>query len=159
MRIHSAACCTCGSLCSNADRLQSAQHQERAVEVVHAPASEPASVRLLLAQDELDSLLDALVLRAYSHSCASISSMRPVMSTVGGSSIALWSANGMYWKIIFVLSLSKLPQPPFLHCIANSQFNRALRHLVLIALARIVHLVQRQQNLRRIIDIRDKTRC
>ena len=49
--------------------------------------------------------------------------MRPVMSTVGGSSIALWSANGMYWKIIFVLSLSKLAQPPFLHCIAKIQSN------------------------------------
>ena len=50
--------------------------------------------------------------------CANISSTRPVMSTVGGSSIALWSANGMFWNTIFVLSLSNDAQPPALHCIA-----------------------------------------
>ena len=33
-----------------ADCIKSAQHQERAVDVVHAPAAEPASVRLLLAE-------------------------------------------------------------------------------------------------------------
>ncbi len=78
------------------------------------------------------------------------------MSTVGGSSIALWSANGMYWKIIFVLSLSKLAQPPFLHCIAKIQSSARCADLVLVSLPRIVDTVQRQQHLASIIHIRIK---
>ncbi len=59
----------------------------------------------------------------------------------------------MYWKIILVLSLSKLPQPPFLHCMANSHAMARCGHLVLIALAGIVHLAQRQQHLRGVVGV------
>ncbi len=82
--------------------------------------------------------------------------MRPVMSTVGGSSIALWSANGMYWKIIFVLSLSKLAQPPFLHCIAKIQSRARCETSIWLRSRGMAHAVERQQYLRRIIHIRVK---
>jgi hypothetical protein len=36
--------------------------------------------------------------------------------------MALWSANGTYWKTMRSLSLSKDAQPPFLHCIDSTHW-------------------------------------
>src|ERR1035437_10401796 len=40
----------------DADGIQSAQHPKCAVDIVHAPAAEPTSARLLLTEDESDGL-------------------------------------------------------------------------------------------------------
>ena len=59
----------------------------------------------------------------------------------------------MYWKIIFVLSLSKLRPAAVLALHGKHPFNRALHRIVLVALARMVDIAQRQANLRRVVDI------
>ena len=66
------------------------------------------------------------------------------MSTVGGSSMALWSANGTYWNTMRSLSLSNDAQPPFLHCIDENPVDGALHGLALIASVGMLDAAQRR---------------
>ena len=78
------------------------------------------------------------------------------MSTVGGSIIALWSANGIDSKIFFVLSLSNDAHPPFSALHRKYPFHgRALRNVVLVALSRGLSTdFEREQNLTGVIYVR-----
>ena len=79
----------------DAGGVERAQHRPGAVDVVHAPAAVPASVRLLVAPSQAIARRIGSEVAGRSPSCASIETQRAVTSAVGGSSSAPWSANGM----------------------------------------------------------------
>ena len=66
-----------------------AEDEEGAVEIVDAPAAEPAAVGLLLLEDELDGALDAGVLTAEAVEGEHLEHAAGDVDRSGGSSIAL----------------------------------------------------------------------
>ena len=126
-----------------------------AVDVVDAPAAEPASVGLLLAEDELDGPLHPLVFarvavggKHLEHAAGNIHAGRIEHGVVIREGDVLEDHLG----VVFV---EAAPAAVFaLH--GELPADGALGYRDLIALAGIVNLAQRKQNLRRIIGIRVK---
>ena len=77
-----------------AGRRQAAQRETGAVDVIHAPAAVPASVRFLVLHQIFHAAPHRRMALVAGGRPPSASSTRPVMSGQVGSSIALWSANG-----------------------------------------------------------------
>ena len=136
----------------NADGLQPAQNQEGAVDVVHAPAPEPASIRLLLAENELNGLLDALVSARIAiagqhlqHAPGNVHRRRIEHGVVIGEGDVLEDHLG----IVFV----EAAPAAVLALHGELPCDGALGHLMLVALAGIVHLVERHQHLRGVVGV------
>ena len=68
--------------------VERAEHRPGAVDVIDAPAAEPAAVRFLLFQQVIDACASCGLFSRVWPSCASIETQRAVTSAVGGSSRA-----------------------------------------------------------------------
>src|SRR5579885_3739617 len=139
----------------DANRFKAAQNQECAVQIVDTPAPKPASVRLLLAVNKFDGLLDALVLTRIS---------------VGGEHFQNAAGNVYRWRIEHRVMVGKghiledhlrivfVEAGPAavtaLH--GEDPVNGPFADIVLITLAWIVYLIQRKKDLGGIINVRVK---
>src|SRR5271156_5152116 len=136
----------------DADGFKTPQDQEGAIDIVDAPAAEPASVLFLLVVNELDGALDALVLAAvavggkrFENAAGDVHGRRIEHGVVVGE-------GDLFEDHLRVVPIEAGPAAIFaLH--GEDPFDGALRYVVLIALAGIVHLVQGQQHLAAVVHI------
>ncbi len=134
------------------NRIKPAQDEECAIDVVHAPAPEPASVGLLFGEDELDGFLHALVVARESiggqhlqNAPRNVDRRRIEHRVVIGERDVLEDHLG----VVFVEAAPAAVAA--LH--GKLPVDGALRDLVLITLAGIVHLGQSEQHLRGVVGV------